>query len=276
MRKQFLIPLFAAAGGIMGILLRNWQLATSFAPDTGLPISGTPATLVISLAFVAFAVLAVLFSRIGRPKHPLGFTLAFHNETLFYLTPVWAAAVLTAAGGFLYLMEWSRLYDAPVLQLVFGLMAILAAPCLLLMGLRNYKQRGWATESSLVLLGPAFMSCVWIMFAYQGWARDPAVMDYVFALFAIIFTLLAHYYVSAYAFGQPRETPLCITGTLAVAFSLTILPSCDRLADQLLFAGVVLYLLPTLYTLCRNNGQEHLFPNPNSPNPENPLKEESP
>lgn len=275
MRKQFLIPLFAAAGGVMGLLLRGWQLDTSFEPDTGLPISGTPATLVISLAFVLVALLAVLLSRMARPKQPLGFSLAFHNETLFYLTPVWAAAVLTAAGGFLYLVEWSRLYEPPILQLVFGLMAMVAAPCLLLIGLRNYKQ-GWATEGSLVLLGPAFMSCVWIMFAYQGWARDPIVMDYVFDLFAIIFTLLAYYYVSSYAFGSPRETPLCITGTLAVAFSLTVIPFCDRLADQLLFAGVILYLLPTLYTLCRNNGQEHLFPNPNSPDPENPLKEESP
>ena len=274
MRKQFLLPLLAAAGGVMGGLLRGWQLETSFEQDTGLPLSGTSATLTISLAFVFFAILVLLASRVNRPKQPLGFPLAFRNESPFYLIPVLIAAALTAAGGLLYLMDWSRTYDPPALQLLFGLIAMVGAACLLLVGLRNYKQ-GWTSEKSPVLLGPAFMSCVWLMFAYQGWARDPIVIDYVFDLFAIIFTLLAHYYVSSYAFGRPRETPLCITATLALAFSLTIIPFCSRLADQLLFAGVVLYLLPTLYTLCRNNGQEQLFPNPNSPNPENPLKEDS-
>ena len=274
MRKQFLLPLFAAAGGVIGGFMRGWQLETSFEHDTGLPIFGTSATLAIGLTFVSFAILAVSLSRISRSKQPLGFSLAFRNESLFYLIPVCASSALTAAGGFFYLMDWSRMYDPPVLQLVFGLMAMVGAPCLLLIGLRNYKQ-GFTTERSPLLLGPAFMSCVWIMFAYQGWARDPIVMDYVFDLFAIIFTLLAHYYVSSYAFDRPREMPLFISGVLAVAFSLTSISFCTHIADQLLFAGGILYLLPTLYTLCRNNGQEHLFPNPNSPNPENPLKEES-
>lgn len=274
MRKQFLLPLLAAAGGVMGALLRGWQLETSFEQGTGLPLSGTPATLSIGLAFVLFTVLVALASRAHRTKQPLGFSLAFRNESPFYLLLVCAAVALTAAGGLLYLVEWSRTYDPPALQLVFGLMAMVGAACLLLLGLRNYKQ-GWTSEKSSVLLGPAFMGCVWLMFAYQGWARDPIVMDYVFDLFAIIFTLLAHYYVSSYAFGRPRETPLCVTGTLAIAFSLTILPFCTRLADQLLFSAVVLYLIPTLYTLCRNNGQDQLFPNPNSPTPENPLKEDS-
>lgn len=274
MRKQFLLPFFALVGGVAGGFLRGWQLDTSFEQNTGLPIAGTPATLAICLAFVLVAILVVIVSLMKRPNHPLGFSLAFRNESFFYLLSVCAAAALTAAGGFLYVMEWARMYEPSVLQLVFGLMTLVGAPCLLFIGLRNYKQ-GWATENSLVLLGPAFMCCVWLMFAYQGWARDPIVMDYVFDLFAIIFTLLAHYYVCSYSFGRPSQTPLCITGALAVAFSVTIIPFCERLSDQLLFIGVILYLLPTLYTLCRNNGREHLFSNPNSPNPENPLKEES-
>lgn len=274
MRKQFLLPLLALVGGIAGGFLRGWQLETSFEPDTGLPISGTPATLAIALVFLCLAVLITLVSLSKHHKSPLHFSLAFQNKSLLYFAPICLAAALTIAAGLLFLMEWSRTYEPPVLQLVLGLITVAAAPCLLFVGLRHYKQ-GWTTEHSPLLMIPAFMCCVWIMFAYQGWARDPIISDYIFHLFAIIFTLLAHYYVSSYALSRPREVPLCITGSLAVAFSFTVLPFTDGLADQLLFAANILYLLPTIYTLCRNNCQEHLFPNPNSPHPENPLKEES-
>ena len=36
MRKDIALPALAAAGGVAGFLLRRWQLACAYVPETGL------------------------------------------------------------------------------------------------------------------------------------------------------------------------------------------------------------------------------------------------
>ena len=75
MRKNIILPALAVAGGAAGFLLRRWQLASAYQPETGLFVPGAPATwallgltaLLVENTFVHFlAVLALslLLSRL--------------------------------------------------------------------------------------------------------------------------------------------------------------------------------------------------------------------
>lgn len=77
MRKEILLPAIAVVGGGAGFALRRWELATAFEADTGLPISGAPATMaLIALSVVVAAVLLIL-SFMGKYPRFSGYDQAF-------------------------------------------------------------------------------------------------------------------------------------------------------------------------------------------------------
>ena len=57
MKKHWLAPLLAIAGGAVGFGLRKWQLASGFEPDTGLAIPGAPAVGALAVCAAALAAL---------------------------------------------------------------------------------------------------------------------------------------------------------------------------------------------------------------------------
>ena len=63
MEKQGLLPLLAVLGGAAALLLRVWQNATGFEPDTGLPIPDALAGTVLTVFLLAMAVLLFLLVR---------------------------------------------------------------------------------------------------------------------------------------------------------------------------------------------------------------------
>ena len=61
MRKNIILPALAVAGGAAGFLLRRWQLASAYQPDTGLFVHGAPATgALLGLTALLMAALAPL------------------------------------------------------------------------------------------------------------------------------------------------------------------------------------------------------------------------
>ena len=68
MRKEIVLPVVAAAMGAAGFALRKWELASAFEADTGLPISGAPATGALIVLSIAAAVILFFLCRAGyRP-----------------------------------------------------------------------------------------------------------------------------------------------------------------------------------------------------------------
>ena len=49
MKQHLLIPLAALLGGAAAFCLRLWQNCTCFEPQTGLPIPGAPAGMVLAV-----------------------------------------------------------------------------------------------------------------------------------------------------------------------------------------------------------------------------------
>ena len=97
MRKEIVLPSLAVGGGIVGLILRRWELATAFEADTGLVTPNMPSTWAL---IIWSAVLAVVFILLCRGKHrPFngGYDAAFAAKgNTVYVT----AMVL---GGFLLL-----------------------------------------------------------------------------------------------------------------------------------------------------------------------------
>ena len=58
MRKDITLPILALAGGAAGFLLRRWQLASAYLPETGLFLRGAPSTYALAGLFALLALFA--------------------------------------------------------------------------------------------------------------------------------------------------------------------------------------------------------------------------
>lgn len=274
MGRKYLLLVVSILGGIAGIFLRRWQLNTSFELETGLPIIGTPATLTIALlsSLIALLLFFISLSVRKRDVSPLGYNETFHCHSFFYLLFIWAAALLTAVAAVLYYRDLLTQPETSFLQFFFAFLTICAAVSLFLMGKNHYQ--GKNLKGSLLLLLPAYSVCLWLMVSYQQWARDPFILDYVFALLAIIASMLSHYFIASYSFSKPKPMTVSIFAMLAVYFSFLALVGSADMASKCLFAAQILYLIPTVFVLCRNHGAG--FPGLPGANSDHPLKEETP
>lgn len=274
MGKKYLLLVVSIVGGIIGFFLRRWQLSTSFELDTGLPIGGTTATLVITALSALVVLLLLLLSFSARKQNSalLGFAETFRCHSFLYLLLVWAAALLTAMAAVLHYKASLAQPETNFLELFFSLLTLCAAASLFLIGKQLYQEKN--LKGSLLLLLPAYSVCLWLMVCYQNWARDPFVLDYVFALLAIIASMLGHYFIASYAFYKPKPASIFIFGMLAVYFSLVALAGSADLLNKVLYAAQVLYFIPTVFVLCRNQGigSSDLHENDS----DHPLKEETP
>lgn len=261
MKKSILLPVLALLGGAGGIALRQWQLNTAFEPDTHLPISGSVSTWVL-LGFSLVLCLAFFLISFTKRSLPMTYESAFGAKSPIYLLSLFASGGLVAGAGILSLLSWLQTRGS-ALYLFFSLFALGAAICILLTGIHNFRH-SWKGQGSVLLVIPGFFACVWLMVCYQSWARDPVVSDYVFALFAILATMLSYYYMAGYSFGLYRETLCCFTACVAIFCSMVALLDANNLVDRLLFASAILYLLPNLVVLCKNREASPAFSNPNA------------
>lgn len=254
MLKKYLLLFLAILGGIAGIILRRWQLDVAFESETRLPISGTPATLAIALLSFLVVLLLFLLARstqknLCTKSHDLQ-TLPCRSFSLLLFLSV--AALLTIVASVLLYQDALRDSPKNLLQLVFSLLNICSAVCLFLIGKQVYQ--GNSLKNRLILLIPAYSACFWLMVSYRTWARDPFIMDYLFALFAIVTTVLAHYFIASYFFAKPQPFMVFISTMLAVFFSIIALADSATLAEKCLLLAQVFYFSPSIFILCRNSG----------------------
>lgn len=255
MRKEIWIPLSALALGAGGLLLRRWELATAFEPDTGLVTPGMPATLALgALSAAAVAYFLALAFRCrkggGEKKGLAGDTLVLSSMVLgaFLMLGSAALSLLELGAGLRESAAIARSTGSnPVLSLLLPfLLAVLcltSGVCLLAVGKACYQGTGVA-RSGGALLAPAYTCCVWLVAAYQGRASDPVVLDYLFELLAIICALLAFYYLAGFAFDRAYPGRLTFFSLCAVYFSLVTLADGHGGAELLRYGGCVFALLP--------------------------------
>ena len=249
MRKDITLPALALAGGVVGFLLRRWQLASAYVPETGLFTHGAPATYAL-LGLTGLLLLALALLVQGRGEEPDDFLPAFGCPETGQMTVLAAAGLLMIAAGALGVREGLadlRLWQAaPEASTVSGAGAQLAASVLclpaglgvLLMGRAAYRGEldGWASRMAPF---PALAGLAWLFSAHLEHGVEPVLMKYCFGLFAVLLLTLAHYCIAAFFFGRPRRRRaafLALAGTALGIVSLADRPGLFTAAATLAFS----------------------------------------
>ena len=276
MRKEILLPGIAVGGGVVGFLLRRWELSTAFEPDTGLPISGAPATwALVALTLLVAGVLLLLCPR-RAGAFPEGYDQAFCCSNPFYATAAITGGFLLGAAGVLRLFELPqtlaqsmitaeassftlRVFLLSLPQIALAALCLISALCVIFVAKNNYRSEGRGKRSGKLLL-PAYTCCLWLITAYQVRAGDPVVLDYIYELFAIISTLLALYFMAGFSFQRSRAILTCFFCLIGCYFSLVTLADAHALDSLLLYAFAIFYLPASAAALLSHAGKEDTAP----------------
>ena len=270
MRKEIVLPSLAVGGGIVGLLLRRWELATAFEADTGLVTPNMPSTWAL---IIWSAVLAVVFILLCRGKHrPFhgGYDAAFAAKgNTVYITAMVLAAFLLLASAVLNYMGIPAAYAEAVAaaragnaqgtplfnvlpRAILGALAAVSFFCVLSTGRNNYRGEGKG-KFSFPLLAPAYMGCIWLIAAYQVRAGDPVRQDYIYELFAIISSLLGLYFMAGFSFERAKVFRSSLFSLLGVYFSLVTLADGHELYVVLLYGFCILSLTANVTALLAND-----------------------
>lgn len=257
MRKEIIVPAVAVIGGGVGFALRRWGLDTGFEPDTGLPIPGAPATMALIALSVVMVVLLALLCWSGKTAFS-GYGQAFQAKgNTLYATAGVISGFLLLGAGVLLAAEPAMGGELVYTRLITAALALVAGVCVVLT-VRDNLRGGSEGKYSFKLLMPAYAFCVWLIAAYQVRAGDPVRLDYVYELFAIITGLLGLYGAASFSFERGRTFLTALFSMLGVYFSLVTLADGHQLADLLLYAFTILYLLTNTVTLLHNAARPEL------------------
>lgn len=270
MRKEFLLPALALGGGLAGLALRLWELSSAFEADTGLPVAGAPATLVLA-GFSAAVLLALVLLCRGTGRGFQGsYDEAFQAAgSTPYLTMMVAAAFLMAGSGVLLLAQAGGVLSESLAasagaglglsglfqlllsvgrELLLAILALASAASLFLLGKNNYKGEGKG-ERSGCLLTPAYTACVWLIVSYLDHSGDPIVLDYVYQLFAVVAAVLGSYFLAGFGYQRPKGFPAAFFSLAAMYFCLVTLADRHTPAELLLYVGYFLYFAGSVHVL---------------------------
>lgn len=272
MRKEIVLPSLAVSGGIVGLLLRRWELATAFEADTGLVTPNMPSTWAL---IIWSALLAAAFILLCRGKHRSfagGYDAAFAAKgNTVYITAMVLAAFLLLASAVLNYMGIPAAYAEAVAaaragnaqgtplfnvlpRAILGALAAVSFFCVLSTGRNNYRGEGKG-RFSFPLLAPAYMGCIWLIAAYQVRAGDPVRQDYIYELFAIISSLLGLYFMAGFSFERAKVFRSSLFSLLGVYFSLVTLADGHELYVVLLYGFCILSLTANVTALLANDAR---------------------
>ncbi|MCD7948246.1 MAG: hypothetical protein LUG13_08160 [Oscillospiraceae bacterium] len=251
MRKEIVLPVIAAAGGVAGFFLRRWELATAFESDSGLQITGMPATYALILLSAVMVVISLL---LGRSKVPFqgGYYEAFDVKGNWAFAVVnTVAAFLLLISGVLNLYGYVRHTHDSVIRVLLGILCIITFVFVLVLTRDNLRRTGNG-RFRFSLLVPAYNFCLWLICAYQERAIDPVIGDYVYQMFAIIASLLGLYFIASFSFGRGRVALTGILSGLGIYFSIVALADHTDAATKLLLGFAILYLLAGMVAMYAN------------------------
>lgn len=215
------ITLAAAVCALIGLLLRGAERS-----------SGSAAALIVCSAVITLALLAL--------------SLAFWRERDY--ARIFARslpdAVLSASGAVLILIGsvLSAIEESGIARYLGVLGAISALALLRAAALRWTRQKPSAWWHAPVIIY-CFLK---LFYDYRRWMLDPVILDYCFALFAMICFMLAYYHAAAFCFDRGRRRALLFF-SMAGAYYGAVALSGAQTADALFYAGSILSLLACVW-----------------------------
>lgn len=279
-RTTWLISVGAAA--LAAALLRRWQLASAFEPDTGLATPGAQASVILVCLLVMAGAWLILLA-MGRggpePAHRWDMVFVTRGDPVFPALTVASAALAALAVPVLFVVgvDQFQLYQMAreagaqppsnngMLTLATAAGALLAALGLLQMG-RDGLRPGRRGKGGFSAALPGAAGCVWLMESFRAHAANPVQWDYAPQLIAIVAGMGFYMDFAGMSAGAPRPrrllwmagmtvilsaAPLAtvlaeLSARLAVGGSLLAAETGDALLllSQLLAAAGVLWRLP--------------------------------
>jgi len=254
MRKTGILPaaLICVLGGV-GTALRSWELATAFESETGLAISGAPATTALVGLSLATAIICLLLALRLKARTALRFHAVFGSSGLRTALPLLLPSLLILFCGVLEIGE-ARQYGQPLLMDMIWLFLAIAAGLSLLTVTLSARREQPDNGLSLLSIIPVLFLCAWLIFAYMDRATDPVILDYAYEFFALGFSVLGFYYTSGFAFEKPRPRRMAFCTLMAVYFSLVTLADGHTLCHKGIFLGLAAQLLIYFTQLMGNRG----------------------
>ncbi|MDD3347447.1 hypothetical protein [Oscillibacter sp.] len=240
MKKQYLLPLSAVAGGIVALFLRAAQNRTGFETETGLPIPGSLPGIALPVLLAALALLFFLLSRRlpseGAPGPALPADFSTRDARLLAL-PV-AGSFLIALSGTLDLLSGFGLLGgisaasadtlttgfSPRSHLLMGLFSLAAAAGLFLSAAacrRQGRRENAPVLAGTWLLVPVAALVVRLVLTYRACSVNPSLEAYYVELLALVFLTLSFYRLSSFAFqaGQTRRFALYVCAAVVLCIA---------------------------------------------------------
>lgn len=254
-------PGLAFGLGVLGALLRRWQLASAFEETLGLAQPWAPASLALTASLILAAALFLLLARntscrIKKDSRMSRWDYVFASgEDRVYLPWMVLAGLCTLLAVPLLFREAAQLTvlrratgegDNGLLQVILALAAFAAALALVLTGRNAHRMKGRGRESGVLLL-PMAMGCVWLLEAYRVNAANPVLWDYVPLLLAIALGMLFFMDCAGLSFelGHPRR--MLWLAAMTVVSSAVALASAPEKSAMALLAGQLLAALAALW-----------------------------
>ena len=146
-------------------------------------------------------------------------------------------AVLMLIGGVLCAIE-----NGGILRILGALGAVSALLLLRAAALR------WSQEKpSAWWHAPIIVFCfLKLFYDYRRWMLDPVILDYCFALFAMICFMFAYYHAAAFSFDRGKRRALLFFSMAGVYYGAVALRGADT-TDALFYAGSILSLLACVW-----------------------------
>lgn len=228
------VPCLILGCGALGLALR-WLLYATAVDGRGLLETGNfliPAIWILTALTALFLALAV-FPLDGPNRYGDNFPASISGAVGSFL----------AAAGILVTALDSSALPQDTLTLVWRILGILSALCLIIAGVCRFRgQRPFF----------GFHGIVCVFFAlhlanqYRVWSGNPQTQDYSLQLFACIFIMLSAYYHTAFDVGLGRRRMQLFTGLMGAYLCCLCLAASD---SPLLYPGCGLWLFTNLCPL---------------------------
>lgn len=234
-KKQY-YPGLAVVLGLLGFLLRRWQLSSCF-DEKDLPIPGLAVPLLAALtAGSALLFLVLVFPLKGEKSWNGAF-----GQAPFPLLKLGALGCLLAGGSYV-IQHGIQDFGSSVFQYTNVLL-----PILLLLGTLGaaigcwHLSNGGKIQPAITML-PGFCSCFWMVNSYHTHANDPVVLDFAWFLLAVALISLAWYKIAAFSLGRGQGRAALFSSLMSIMLALTSLADSALHYDQILLAVQVICL----------------------------------
>ena len=284
MRKDLILPALPLAGGAAGFLLRLWQYASAYHPDSQLFDAGAPASLALLAWAALMGVLALVLGRGGKDgEKPEEALLCPSTGYMTVMTAGGMCFLLAAAAGVPELLQqieaWQLDPKHNMLPAAFGLsllFCLLGAVGALTAGRNNYRGiTGLHTRTPAALT--AYAAMPWLMTLYQEDSRDPVMIRVFLPILGAVFLLLALYQQAAFSFRRSHPHRFIFFAVMGISLGLASLADRPGLFQIVSTFAFVLCTLGALIALTQNRFAPHRpkrLEGPRMPRPEPGAAEE--